>query len=211
MSFIPIAVYSTTSYDGWPNGIIFTGRSLVIYGQNNKSIYFVDLEGNLIRTVVLSGSVTTGRFLEFDGKYLYLISTGPLRVLKYDLDGNLINSFDISAIVTSHAGLAYDGRYFWIPDLGTTLLRMFDNQFNNIKSFTLPDTSSLSQGLSFTGSYFLSSGENGWYIYNLTREGTPVKQNEVWPDGLLADDLAFDGKHFWYIRNSGDKLGKFSL
>ena len=85
-----------------------------------ETLYQLDLDGNLIRNIDVSGIDTAIQDIAFDGKYLWLTGNGNDKIYQVDMDGVLIRSFSTAAYETNPRGLVFDGKYLWLVGAGGT-------------------------------------------------------------------------------------------
>lgn len=194
-------IFSFNTINNWHLGLTFDGNFLYTTSGNTTFIYKYSLSGQLYGTFTNPAqSINKGGDLDFDGKFLWMVSFDDHIVYKMDtLNGNVINQFNLYSLYSS--GCAYDSGFIW-----TT-------QFTN-HTITLIRIDTISGALidSFpTNFQVLYLKINNGYLYGI---GTNSNSTQLYKfekaSGIVVDSISWcapGGAGFVFINNHIWALG----
>jgi hypothetical protein len=136
-------IFSFPTIDPMPVGLAFDGNYLYSGGHFTNVIYKFRLNGQMADTLPLPG--TSKGDMDFDGRYLWMVSEQDARIFKMDTaNGNVVTSF---AIPTGYPfdpndyGCAWDNGYIWITEyVDQTLMRISASTGALVDSFAIHRT-----------------------------------------------------------------------
>jgi hypothetical protein len=99
--------YPTPDPVGGCKGITWDGTYLNIMGWTSPTIYQMDRNGKLIKTIILNQGGGGG--IAWDGSHFWV--PGGYKIYKYNIEGNLVGS--IYAASDGTWDLTWDGKYLW--------------------------------------------------------------------------------------------------
>lgn len=124
-----------------PSYVSYFGNQIVFYGRQNKKLYFLDYNGNVVFSFSSIGLVTYVSGFSHDYYSFYFLDKTNKTLVRTTLTGELINSISTAHLSATLSALTFISNRFYFSETTADVILVTDRKLNTVRTLSLGSAS----------------------------------------------------------------------